>query len=69
MPSHSGICILRQAYLANLVVSGVCYMALWSFAPSLPQMISSFEQDIRLYAASDVFLGPLLYKALSPRAH
>ena len=60
---------MRQAYLANLIVSGVCYMALWSYAPSLPQMFSSFEQGIRLYAASDVFLGPLFYRAVSLRAH
>ena len=61
--------ILRQAYLANLIVSGICYMAVWSYTPSLPQMVSSFEQVIRLYAASDVFLGPLLYRAVSLRAH
>ena len=60
--------MLRQAYLANLIVSAVCTMALWSNAPSLPQMIGSIEQGIGVYAASDLILGPLLYKALSPRA-
>lgn len=61
--------MLRKTYLANIVVSVVCYMALWSYAPSFPQILSSVQRYVSLHTASDVFFGPLLDKLLSPRAH
>ena len=59
--------MLRQAYAANLIVTAIGYAAVWAWAPSLPQIMTSFEQGLHSYAQEHMVLGPLLYRAIAPR--
>ena len=56
--------MLRQAYAANLVVSAIGYALVWAYAPSLPQIINSFEHGLHVSAQDNIVLGPLFYRAM-----
>ena len=56
--------MLRQAYAANLIVSAIGYAVVWAYAPSLPQILTSFEQGVHAYAQDNIVLGPLFYRAM-----
>ena len=59
--------MLLRAYAVNVAVSAVGYYALWSYAPSWPQLMGSFEQGVHAYAQDHAFLGPVFYRVIAPR--
>jgi hypothetical protein len=58
--------MLRRAYALNLVVTAIGYFFAWTYAPSLPQMTGAITQSIQSFALDDLYLGPVLFRAIAP---
>lgn len=58
--------MLRRAYALNLVVTAIGYALAWVYAPSFSGMTGSVTGSVQSFAQDNLYLGPLLLKAIIP---